>query len=66
MFVWESNEVRQMFSKDHSAYVWAMLKPASDYYNGPGAGLLVKRARDPSRGSDDCNVKGTAHQNCQE
>lgn len=46
-----------MFSKDHSGSVWAMLKPASDYYNGPRAGLLVKRARDPRRGSDDCNVK---------
>lgn len=36
-----------MFSKDHSGSVWAMLKPASDNYNGPGAGLLVKHARDP-------------------
>ena len=55
-----------MFSKDHSASVWAMLKPASDYYNHPEAGLPVKRARDPSQGSDDCNVKGTTHQKCQE
>lgn len=35
-----------MFSNDHSGSVWAMLKPASDYYDGPGAGLPVKHARE--------------------